>query len=36
MGTWFSGRWYTADAIDYIDRVRNEMDNVQSWLSSDF
>jgi autotransporter family porin len=36
MGAWFAGRWYTDDASYYIDRVRNELENEQSWLSSDF
>jgi hypothetical protein len=35
LGTWFSGRWHTPAAEDYIRRVRNELAR-RTWRRSDF
>ena len=35
LGVWFSGRWYTADAVGYIERVVEARD-LRTWESADF
>jgi hypothetical protein len=35
LGVWFSGRWYTQPAIDYIGWVRSALDN-RVWESANF
>jgi hypothetical protein len=35
MGRWFSGRWYTAAANDYIARVQDYLAR-RVWTTSDF
>ncbi len=35
LGVWFSGRWYTEPAVDYITRL-NEIKANRTWESSDF
>ena len=35
LGVWFSGRWYTAGAVDYINSVK-ELRDDRIWEHSDF
>lgn len=35
IGRWFSGRWYTAGSVDYINAVRGYLDQ-QIWLDPGF
>jgi hypothetical protein len=35
MGRWFSGRWYTQAANDYVARVKDHF-NRRVWTTSDF
>jgi autotransporter family porin len=35
VGTWFSGRWYTADSNTYIGRVQDYL-NQRIWTTPDF
>ncbi len=35
LGVWFSGRWYVADGIAYVNDVRG-IKNSRTWESSDF
>ena len=35
IGRWFSGRWYTAAANDYIARVQDYLAR-RVWTTSDF
>jgi hypothetical protein len=35
VGRWFAGRWYTAPANDYINKVKNYV-NIRVWESKDF
>jgi hypothetical protein len=32
---WYSGRWYTSDAITYIDKVQGYL-NQRIWETPDF
>ena len=36
MGVWFSGRWYTAAAAGYMDRVQHEFYEPRVWTHSVF
>jgi hypothetical protein len=36
MGVWFSGRWYTADAVYYMNRVRDEFYTPRVWTQASF
>lgn len=35
LGRWYSGWWYTQDAVNYIAEVKSEMAN-KTWLSANF
>ncbi len=35
IGVWYSGRWYTSDAITYIDKVQGYL-NQRIWETADF
>jgi autotransporter family porin len=35
VGRWFSGRWYTQDAVDYIAKVKSAFD-TKTWLKQGF
>jgi len=35
LGVWFSGRWYTQAAIDYMNLVRSDLDN-RVWETQNF
>ena len=36
MGFWFSGRWYTAAAVGYMDRVQHDFYEPRVWTRSSF
>jgi hypothetical protein len=35
MGVWFSGRWYTSAAVNYMNVVQGHF-NSRTWASANF